>query len=318
MRTRLKDSSPQGSHFSRWRSRWRHPDEDLAPKTVFVLSGGGLNGAAQVGMLEVLFANGIYPDAVVGVSAGALNGIYLASNPTPEGLAALSSSWDWVSEHGIFEAGSPKRLWAVLRQRTSLDDGSLLRSGIEANLPVQDLSDCQIPLRIGTVELISGTMCWWSTGPALELLMASAAIPGVFPPVNINGTLHVDGGVCSPVPVAAAVDFHPTRIVILDVSMISGDAVHTARRPPSALEVLLRSFDAARHRVVDAEFAALTPDVEVIHIRGGLPVGVLPDSTDSIPEITESGREAARKVLESMNAPDPVHDTESQHAHYSA
>jgi len=289
------------SHFAKWRHRQRSRKENTTPTCVFVLSGGGLNGAAQVGMLRELLAAGIRPDALVGVSAGALNATYMASWPLEEAVAGLCDVWMQISREGIFDATSTRRLWAVVRGHPSLDPGTKLAKLIEQHSKFDDISECLLPIRIGTLALESAEMVWWDKGPTTTLLRASSAIPGVFPPVLIDGELHVDGGVASPVPLAAAIEFSPTRLIVLDVSMITAppgsDVVPDHIEQRSALGVLLASFDALRRRVADAEQAAVQEAVEIFTIRAGVPGATDAATLARIPELIEMGAAAARELL---------------------
>ena len=270
--------------------------------TVFVFSGGGSNGAAQVGMLEELYARGITPDAVVGVSAGALNAVGLATDPV-EWYARVHQAWHAAAHNGIFRQSPSRAVWAILRHRVSIDSGALLHNILTDHLTVTRLEDCVLPIRIGTVVLATGEMRWHSSGSAYDILKASCAIPGILPPVLIDGELHVDGGVCSPVPVAAAIEFAPTRLVVLDVSRTAEDHAETMV-DPTALTVLLRSFEAARRRVAAAELAALTPDLELIYIRTGADNAFGETTLAKMNALIDDGRRAAREVLDAL-APIP-------------
>lgn len=288
------------NHFARWHRRRLRPvspsPDDPAPSvTVFVLSGGGVNGAAQVGMIDELYRRGIRPDAVVGVSAGAINAVTLAADPDEWRVRALRA-WTSVAEHGLFQRSSSRTLWAVARRRPSLDSGLLLRSLLRSQLPIERLEECALPVRIGTVALSTGEMHWWSSGSAFDLLLASCAVPGILPPVLLDGQLHVDGGVCSPVPVVAAIELAPTRLVVLDVSLTADDE-HVPIVDPTALTVLLRSFEAARRRVAAAELATVSSAIETIHIRAGGPAALVPATPLRISALIEEGRAAARHVL---------------------
>jgi NTE family protein len=290
------------TQFSKWRERRtsRPTFDPPTPVTVFVFSGGGLNGAAQVGMLQELFARGITPDGCVGVSAGALNALAVAANPT-QFEENLIKAWQYAGVNGIFQkASNPKAMWAIVRQRGSLDPGYLLRAVIRNHLPIERLEDSVIPLRIGTVALSSGEMHWHSSGSAYDVLMASCAIPGILPPIKLNGQLHVDGSVCSPIPVAAAIELRPTRLVVLDVSLTQDESL-TPLSDPSALTVLIRSFEAARRRVSAAEMASLTPDLEVIYLRAGRQGSLGAASPAYINKLIEEGRAAAKSVLDGLS-----------------
>jgi predicted acylesterase/phospholipase RssA len=245
---------------------------------------------------------GVYPDAVVGVSAGAINAVYLAGTTFDKAGDGLVAIWEEVAREGIFDKRSPERLWAVVRNHASIDSGTKLASIIERNTPVDLLEECFIPIRVGTLNLDTSAMVWHEPGDAKSRLRASAALPGIFPSVDPDGDCHVDGGVGSPVPLGAAVDFAPTRLIVLDVSLMDThprDSSQNGTDVPhqSAFGVFLASFDVARYRVVQAEKALITRDVEIITISAGIPGALLPEAAKQIPRIIELGAEAAREVL---------------------
>jgi predicted acylesterase/phospholipase RssA len=289
LRTRRRDAAP--ALFSQPRAR----------RVVFAFSGGGINGAAQAGMVRELLAAGILPDALVGVSAGALNATYVAATPLDQAGHGLVNIWHQVAINGIFDANSPKRLWAIVRQRSSLDPGTKLSRIIYDHCPVAQLEDCALPVTVGTVRSDTAEMVWHSQGEAAPRLRASAAIPGVFPPIMIDGQLHIDGATFSPVPVVAALDHQPDLLVILDVTMMY-DLPDTAARssvaPTSALGMLLSGYEAARRRAYQAEMQAVPDSVEKLVIQAGIHGGMLPEAAQRIPEIIELGAQAARSAIE--------------------
>ena len=254
-------------------------------------------------MVRELLAAGVYPDAVVGVSAGAINAVYLAGAPFDKAGDGLVAIWEEVAREGIFDTRSPERLWAVVRSHASIDSGTKLASIIERNTPVDLLEECFIPIRVGTLNLDTSSMVWHESGDAKSRLRASAQLPGIFPPVVLDGDRHVDGGVGSPVPLGAAIDFAPTRLIVLDVSLMDThpcDSSQNGTDVPrqSAFGVFLASFDAARYRVAQAEKALITHDVEIITIRAGIPGTLLPEAAKQTPRIIELGAETAREALE--------------------
>ena len=95
-------------------------------RTAFVLAGGGSFGAVQVGMLRELLAHGVVPDLVVGASAGAINGAYLAGNPTPEGVARLEAIWRGLRRSDVFPIGW-RSLMGVLGRRNFMVEPDGLR-----------------------------------------------------------------------------------------------------------------------------------------------------------------------------------------------
>lgn len=264
-----------------------------AAKTVLVCSGGGLLGAAQAGMLDALCATGVRFDAIVGVSAGALNGTFIAADPHAERGAELVATWEGLPKRGVFHGTTVERLWALLARHDSLHSGDALRSVVERAVPLEDLSETVIPVHVATCNLLTGKPTWWSAGPTADVLCASAAVPGALPPVSIDGVDHVDGGVVGNVPVGKAVALGATRIVCLDVS----SGLTASSSPDTAIGVLLRSFAATRLALTAAEFATIPDRVELHHLRLRPPPGLVLTDFGRVRELVELGRQVARDHL---------------------
>lgn len=184
------------------------------PTTALVLTGGGGLGAIQVGMLRELLAVGEKFDFVVGASAGAINGAFFATNPTCEGVAALEKIWRMITRRDVMPL-SFGSLINVLRRRDYIVDGSALRRLLDRHLGNSLIETTVLPLHIVTTELLSGDEIVLSNGPMVQAVLASAAIPGIFPPVPINGRLLIDGGIANNAPISAAIMRGAERIVLL-------------------------------------------------------------------------------------------------------
>src|SRR5579875_31579 len=188
------------------------------PRDVVVLSGGGSLGAAQVGALQALFEAGIRPDAVVGTSVGAINAAYVAMNPTLEQVVALEQVWRSLSRREVFPGGR----WTVARRLAGRSNHLYtpggMRAVLETCVPLTDLADTVIPCHVVTTDLLRGEPTWWTTGSPVDVLAASACLPGLFPPVELGGSLHVDGGVSCPVPTQRGLDLGASRVWVLDVA----------------------------------------------------------------------------------------------------
>lgn len=210
-----------------------------------VLSGGGSLGAAQVGALRALLEAGVRPDLFVGCSVGALNAAFLAVDPTLDRLAELEQVWRRLDRRDVF--GSRRLAGQVLqlavRRGDHLCDPQALRTLVRRWVPLEDLSDTAVPCHVVTTDLRSGRPCWWSAGDPVALLTASACLPAIFPPVPLEGSLHVDGGVTCPVPVQRALELGAARIWVVDVNGAGDDR---STDPRNALEVLLRAFAISR------------------------------------------------------------------------
>jgi NTE family protein len=186
------------------------------PKVVFVLSGGGNLGAVQVGMLYALVESGIRPEAVVGTSIGALNGAFLVGRCDLAGVEALDRVWSSVRRSDVF----PLNVRAVVRgigghKGFICEPTGLSNIVAAAQLGFDRLEDAPIPLRVVATEIPSGEPIVLGHGDLIPALLASSAIPGVFPSVQIDGRTLVDGALVANTPVRQAEEFDPDVIYVL-------------------------------------------------------------------------------------------------------
>jgi NTE family protein len=229
------------------------------PVTAFVLSGGGNQGVAQVGMLRALMDRGHHPDVVVGTSVGALNGAVVATNPTPEGVDRLGEVWVSLRGEDVFPGNAFRRAWNVLRRDDHLISSEGLAALIERSGTAATFEDLAIPLRVVTTDLVSGDELVFVRGPLHSALLGSAALPGIFPPVEHDGLMLVDGAVVNLVPISHALAGPVDRIFALDVS----DPL-TERPIKSPLDVAVRAFAISREQRFELELQWVPEDVEVV------------------------------------------------------
>ncbi|WP_244673252.1 patatin-like phospholipase family protein [Mesorhizobium sp. 131-2-1] len=181
---------------------------EVAPaKTAFVLAGGGSFGAIQVGMLRSLARRGIAADMVVGSSVGALNGAYYAGDPTIEGNPAAGGD--------LARIAPARRLSGFMYRRDFLVTSDGLRQLVNRNLPYLNLEDAPIPIHIVTTDILTGRTVVLSKGSAAQAIIASAAIPAAFAPVQHGDLYLADGAVSSNTPVKVAVAQGAQRLVVL-------------------------------------------------------------------------------------------------------
>jgi predicted acylesterase/phospholipase RssA len=166
-------------------------------KTAFVLAGGGSLGAVQVGMLKALTRAGIVPDLVVGASVGAINGAYFAAQPDDAGVKRLENIWSRLHRGNIFPLSPLHSLLAILGRRDHLITSSPLRSLVESELPCEKLEDARIPCYVVATDVLDGTEVAIATGTLSTALLASAAIPAVFPHVTRDGRHLMDGAIAN-------------------------------------------------------------------------------------------------------------------------
>lgn len=206
-------------------------------KTALVLAGGGSFGAIQVGMLHSLATHGLAADMVVGSSVGSLNGAYYAGNPTLEGIKRLEAIWRALRRSDVFPVSWAAMLGFLIR-RNFLVEPHGLRKLIENNLTYRNLEDAKIPIHIVATNILTGGTIVLSEGSAAQAIIASAAIPAVFPPVMFEDAYLVDGAVSSNTAVKVAVDQGARRLIVLP----TGYACALSKPPAGAVASALHAL----------------------------------------------------------------------------
>src|ERR1043165_5708526 len=263
-----------------------------AAKTAFVFTGGGSLGAIQVGMLRTLLENGVRPDFVVGSSVGAINAGYFAAAPNLDAVAALGRIWSGLRRSDFFPPPlvSP---FGLLRHPGNLVDPSGLRRLIETNLPYRRLEDAVFPLRIMATNQ-QGQPVRLSTGPAVEAVLASTAIPGVFPPVEIGGEALMDGAIAANTPLCLAAEMGATRIIILP----TGYACALTEPPRRAVAKALHASTLLIAWQLMHELAVVARDIDVHLVPTLCPLAVSPFDFSAAPQLMERAAESAQKWID--------------------
>jgi NTE family protein len=236
-------------------------------KVAFAFSGGGPLGAMQVGALKALAEFGIRPDMVVGTSVGALNATWTAFDPTPEGAAGLEKLWLGLTEADLFPGGRFKASWArFLVKGNKVIDNSGIRRLVESRLGEDArFEDAQIPLGMVATELDHGGEELFTSGRIMEPLLASSAMPGVFPPVKIGDKSYIDGGVVNNVPISPAVTMGARTIYVMN----STSHQHQRRPLLRPIDYMLHAFTLARSQRYVIEQAFLTERVRLVLLPSG-------------------------------------------------
>jgi NTE family protein len=180
-------------------------DDQTGPPggVAFVFQGGGSLSAPQVGMLRALAAAGLTPDLVIGSSAGALNAVAFASDPSPAGLDGLEAVWRSLRRRQVAPL-SARTLLAVAGRGEGLVSSSAFRALLASAPIARTLDATLIPAHVVVTELASGAAVVLSDGETVPALLASCAFPGLFPPVWLGPRLVMDGGVSADVPIRQA------------------------------------------------------------------------------------------------------------------
>jgi NTE family protein len=277
---------------AQWRRRLALRRRD---SVAFVFSGGGPLGALQAGALRALYEHGIRPDIAVGTSVGALNATFLAFDPTPEGVDSLSKLWLGMTDQDLFPGGRFKATWArLLTKGNRIFDNSGIRSLITKRLGEARIEDAQLPLGIVATDLETGSERVFQTGRVLEPLLASTAMPSVFPPVEIEGRLYTDGGVCDNVPIGPAVAMGARTIYVMDSTSHS----HQRRPLVRPMDYLLHAFSLARAQRLEVDRELYAEKVNLIMVPSPVLDFFVPfASMDHTPKLIELGYERVKRFL---------------------
>jgi len=147
------------------------------------LSGGGIKGLAHLGIIKALNEEGIYPEIITGVSAGAIAGVFIADGHSPDEIIKLfqnKKTFDFAKIHF---------------QRLGFGNMEGMKHFIQENISAKNFEDLQTPLIVVATDLNNAKIKYFSEGNIAEAVIASASIPVIFRPTVINNIQYVDGGV---------------------------------------------------------------------------------------------------------------------------
>lgn len=245
------------------------------PKTAFVLSGGGSLGAIQVGMLQALADNDIVADLLIGTSVGAVNAAFVAGHGTgPESLANLRRIWEGLNRSNVFPL-DPLRLGAAaIGHAPSLCRPDALRHLVQKHLNFENLEEATIALQVVATDVRSGLEVPLSKGNAVQAILASAAIPAVFPSVRIGDQDLVDGGVADNASISQAVASGAERIYLLP----TGYACSLDQAPSTPLSSALHALTILIEQRMITDVARWSKSVDIRIVPPLCPLSV--SSTD--------------------------------------
>ncbi|HEV7129621.1 MAG TPA: patatin-like phospholipase family protein [Ktedonobacterales bacterium] len=273
--------------------------------TAFVLSGGGARGAVQVGMLRALLEAGERPDVIVGTSIGAWNGAWLARHPNLEGLNELEDLWHGLTSSKVLlgretYGAPPARAIAgmlvlsaarrVAQGAPSLYSDAGMSQLVERLIGNWTFEDLTLPMRVIAANLSHGGRAVFYSGPLAPPVLASSAIPGIFPPVRIGEQVYVDGGALENASLDVAYDLGARRLFVLDVgydsntdenalwAAVSQHHVEHARQSTThaLAAVLERTAQVMSRYHLEQALRRLPPGIEV-HVLSGTTAGGLLD-----------------------------------------
>src|SRR5438309_2659592 len=265
-------------------------------RTAFAISGGGARGAAEVGMLSALIERGITPDLIVGVSIGAWNGAWIAYRPQLDWVRQLEQVWRQVVRRSL------EMVWwraarNMVRRKSSLYEGGGLSRFVARHLQVHNFEDLAVPLHTVAIDLTLGTKAVFSHGALAPAVLASSAIPGVFPPVVIEGRQHVDGGLVDPTGLDTAIELGARRVYVLD----SGYAGRLPTPLGSMNAIVDHTFQIAAQHRTRFTIKQMGRSVEIIHLRPS--AGFLRHSMDfrATKDYIQAGYGFAAEILDARH-----------------
>jgi NTE family protein len=262
--------------------------------TAFVLSGGASLGAIQVGMLEALFERDVTPDLIVGTSVGAVNAAFIASRaPTVETTRTLADIWRSVRRSDIFPTSLVTGLIGFLGRADHLVPPRSLRRLVARHVEVDAIEDTRVPLHVIAADVVNGREMRLSRGPAVDAIMASAAIPGVFPPVEWDGHDLVDGGVVNNTPISHALELGADEVYVLP----TGYSCSLGREPTSALGILLQAMTLLIQQRLVIEVDVLRDRALLYVMPPPCPLDVQPIDFSQAEMLIERGLDDGRRFL---------------------
>jgi NTE family protein len=269
------------------------------PKTAFVLSGGAALGAIQVGMLRALYDREIEPDLIVGTSVGAVNGAFIASRPfTPATTDQLAEVWRGLGRGQVFPLNPLTGFLGFFGARTHLVPERGLRELLVRHVEFERLEETEVPFYVITTDVLTGSEVRLSRGPAVDAVMASAAIPGVFPPVDWGDRHLMDGGIANHAPISDALELGAERIYVLP----TGIACDLAEPPHGALGMLLHSMSLLLMRRLQVEVELLADRAELIVLPPPCRPGVSPIDFSRSDELIQRGLEESSNYLDGLES----------------
>jgi NTE family protein len=260
----------------------------------FVLGGGGVLGAVEVGMIRALLEHGIKPDVVVGTSIGAVNGVLVAARPQPSVTERLVELWASPAARAVFGDSAPRQLARLARAGTHLHSSAPLRAMLERELDgVSEFTDLAVRFECCAASIERAAEHWFADGPLVDAVIASAAVPGLLPPMRIDGEHFIDGGIVNSIPVGRAIELGAGTVFVLQVGRID----RPLNPPRNPFDVARVAFEVSRRHRYAREMAA---------IPAGVSVYVLPtgggSARDDSPLAYRDMRTAMRRITQAHDA----------------
>ncbi len=257
-------------------------------EVAFVLGGGGILGAHEVGMLRALAESSIDPDVILGTSVGAINGALFAADPTAAGVKRLSRLWAEPNFAAASTGALLRRVTTLARTGTHLQSLSEVRQRLAQAFPVARVEELELPFQCVAASIERAAEHWFAEGDLTDVVLASCAVPGILPPVKIGDQHFIDGGIVNSIPVSRAVALGAKTIYVLQVGRLEKPLA-----PPRwPWEVGLVAFEVARRHRFASDLASMP---------GGVVLHVLPTGGSAAPAYNDlSGQLRVRRITRTV------------------
>lgn len=261
--------------------------------TAFVLGGGGLLGAHQVGMLQALIESGITPDLIIGTSIGAVNGAMIAADPSLVTIQRMADLWTLMGQKGVLDSSIFEQIKTFSQSGTHLQSNASLRQLFTDAFKVEHFEDLMVQFQCVAASIEAASIHYFEKGSLVDAVLASSAMPGLLPPVEIDGQHYLDGGLVAPIPLDRAIELGATTIYVLQVGWIEAPLAV----PTNPWDVAMVAYEIARrHRFVEA--MACVPAEVKVHV---LPTGE-PKAFNNFKNRVSNSQVVAERIEDSYKA----------------
>jgi NTE family protein len=191
---------------------------------------------------------------------GAINGAVIAAEPTLGQVDALGAVWRGIAGEDTFDSSLLGRLATLARSRTHVHSNEPLRRRLSERLP-SSFEQLAVPFQCVAASIERAGARWFDSGPLIPPILASCAVPGLLPPVQVDGEHHLDGGLVHSIPLGRAIELGARCVYVLQVGRIE-TPLHPPRWP---WEVALVAFEISRRHSFIADMARV-PDGVTVHV----------------------------------------------------
>jgi NTE family protein len=267
----------------------------------YVLGGGASLGAIQVGMLQALSECEVTPDLVAGTSVGSLNGAVIAADPKGA-VNRLSHVWARMTRDQVFPGSLLAQALLLQRTKTHLCPNAGLAAMIADFVgQTTTFADLTLPFAAVTTDVATAQPHVVRDGPLLPALLASAAIPGIFPSVDLDGRRLYDGGLVANVPMRQAVEMGARSLVVLDCNF-------PGQLPGSTdtiADILLYAVMVAMRTQSMLEAPAIATGIPIVYLPGPAPKLMSPLDFTHTAALIEAAYVSARSFLDQLRITGP-------------